>query len=136
MLLQSHSKLPIKRLTTPSAVRTTKPTHSGWGAKSQAGAQRAPHSRPGAKPVPQRAGGAMYRRITRAIFAAAAAGATIATFGLTAAGTAGAATSSVRVADNHHIDRHLTASPAAPALVLVTRHFAGYHTASNETRRF
>jgi hypothetical protein len=73
----------------------------------------------------------MYRRITRAIFAAAAAGATIATFGLTAAGTAGAATGSVRGAGNHH-----TASPAAPALVLVTRHFAGYHTASSETQRF
>jgi hypothetical protein len=78
----------------------------------------------------------MYRRITRAIFAAAAASATIATFGLTAAGTAGAATGSVRVADNHHIDGHQTASPAAPALVLVTRHFAGYHTASSETQRF
>ena len=56
----------------------------------------------------------MPRRITRAIFAAAAAGATIATFGLTAAGTAGAATGPVVF--NHH--------------------FAGYHTALHGNWRF
>jgi len=56
----------------------------------------------------------MYRRFTRAIFAAAAAGATIATFGLTAAGTAGAATGPVVF--NHH--------------------FAGYHTALHGNWRF
>jgi hypothetical protein len=56
----------------------------------------------------------MYGRLTRAIFAAAAAGATIATFGLTAAGTAGAATGPV----------------------LVNRHFAGYHTALQGNWRF
>jgi hypothetical protein len=56
----------------------------------------------------------MSRRITRAIFAAAAAGATIATFGLTAAGTAGAATGPV----------------------VFNRHFAGYHTALHGNWRF
>jgi hypothetical protein len=56
----------------------------------------------------------MYRRIMRAIFAAAAAGATITAFGLTAAGTAGAA--------------------AGP--VVFNRHFAGYHTALHENWRF
>jgi hypothetical protein len=56
----------------------------------------------------------MHRRFTRAIFAAAAAGATIATFGLTAAGTADAATGPVVF--NHH--------------------FAGYHTALHGNWRF
>ena len=56
----------------------------------------------------------MYRRIRRAIFAAVAAGATIATFGMTAAGTAGAATGPVVF--NHH--------------------FAGYHTALHGNWRF
>src|SRR5215470_6732406 len=73
----------------------------------------------------------MYRRITRAIFAAAAAGATIATFGLTAAGTAGAATGPVVV------NRHSAGTASAAALpVLVNRHFAGYHTALLENWRF
>ena len=78
----------------------------------------------------------MCRRITRAIFAAAAAGATIATFGLTAAGAASAATGPVRPVGNKHFAGQHTASATGPALVVVTRHFAGYHTASNETRRF
>ena len=78
----------------------------------------------------------MCRRITRAIFAAAAAGATIATFGLAAAGAAGAATGPVRVAGGHHFAGYHTASARGPALVVITRHFAGYHTASNEIRKF
>lgn len=58
----------------------------------------------------------MFRRITRAILAAAAAGAAIATSVLAAAGTAGAATGSAPVA--------------------YTSQFAGYHTASSDTGRF
>ena len=58
----------------------------------------------------------MFGRITSAIFAAAAAGAAIATSGLIAAGTANAATGPVRVVYNNH--------------------FAGYHTASGDTWRF
>jgi hypothetical protein len=79
----------------------------------------------------------MCRCITRAIFAAAAAGAAIATLGLTAAGTAGAATGPARMVYGHHLAETGTAGAATgPALVLVTRHFAGYHTASSETKRF
>ena len=58
----------------------------------------------------------MFGRITRAIFAAVAVGAAIATSGLIAAGTANAATGLVRVVYNNH--------------------FAGYHTASGDTWRF
>jgi len=73
----------------------------------------------------------MHKRITRAIFAAAAAGATVATFGLTAAGTAGAATGPVAV------NRHVAGTAGAAAgPVLVTRHFAGYHTALHANWRF
>jgi len=75
----------------------------------------------------------MYIRITRAIFAAAAAGATIATFGLTAAGTAGAATGP-EVNDNHAAGAASAAPGSAP--VLFNHHFAGYHTASGNTWRF
>ena len=79
----------------------------------------------------------MCRRITRAIFAATAAGAAIATFGLTAAGAAGAATGPVRVVNNHHFAGSGTAAAATgSALVLITRHFAGYHTASGNSHRF
>ena len=56
----------------------------------------------------------MFRRFTRAIIAAAAVGAAIATSGL--AGTANAATRSIPV--------------------LYTSYFAGYHTASSDTMRF
>jgi len=77
----------------------------------------------------------MCRRITRAIFAAAAAGATIATFGLAAAGAAGAATGPVRVAGGHHFAGY-HASARGPALVVTTRHLAGYQAASNERRLF
>src|SRR5262249_12277663 len=75
----------------------------------------------------------MCRRITRAIFAAAAAGATIATFGLAAAGTAAAGP--VRVAGGHHFAGY-HASARGPALVVTTRHLAGYQAASNERRLF
>ena len=78
----------------------------------------------------------MGRRIARAIFAAAAAGATIATFGLTAVGAAGAATDPARVADNHHFVGYHNASARGPAVVVTTRHFAGYHTAPNNQRLF
>src|SRR5262245_17842586 len=78
----------------------------------------------------------MCRRFARAIFAAAAAVATIATFGLTAAGTAGAATGPVRAFENNHFTGSQTASVTGSALVAITHHLAGYHTASSETRRF
>jgi hypothetical protein len=65
---------------------------------------------------------------TRA-FAAAAAGATIATFGLTAAGTAGAAQGPVPAVHNHHAAGTAGAA-TGPAPVAVTHHFAGYHTAA------
>jgi hypothetical protein len=58
----------------------------------------------------------MRRRIARPILVAAAAGAVIATFGLAAAGTAGAATGSVRV--------------------VYGQHFAGYDTAYFDNWRF
>jgi hypothetical protein len=58
----------------------------------------------------------MYRRIARVVFAAAAAGAVIATFGLAGAGTAGAAT--------------------APVPVVYGNHYAGYDTAYNGNWRF
>jgi hypothetical protein len=60
--------------------------------------------------------GTTCRRMTRAIFAAASAGAVIAAFGLTATGTASAAT--------------------GPARVVYGNYFAGYHTASGDTWRF
>src|SRR5262250_1022047 len=60
--------------------------------------------------------GTMRRRVTHAIFAAAAAGAVIATFGLTAAGTAGAAT--------------------GPARVVYGQHYAGYGAAYLDNWRF
>jgi hypothetical protein len=79
----------------------------------------------------------MRRSITCAILGAASAGAAIATFGLTAAGAAGAATGSTRVAHNHHFAVAGTAGTVArSAPVVINRHFAGYHTASSETRRF
>ena len=77
----------------------------------------------------------MCRRIARAILAAAAAGATVAAFGLTAAGSAGAATGPAPVVSSHHVAG--TAGPAAGSpLVLVTRSFAGYHTAAGVAWRF
>jgi len=79
----------------------------------------------------------MRRRITCAIFGAAAAGTAIATLGLTAAGAAGAATGPVRAVNNHHVAVAGTAGTATgSAPVVITRHFAGYHTASSGTRRF
>jgi len=78
----------------------------------------------------------MYMRLTRALCAAAAAGATIAAFGLTAAGTAGAATGPGRAFSNNHFAGNHTTSATGAAVVFVTRHLAGYHTATNETRRF
>jgi len=78
----------------------------------------------------------MGRRITRAILAAAAAGATIATFGLTAAGAAGAATGPGRAFNHNHVAGYHNASARGPAVVFVTRHLAGYHAATNETRKF
>jgi len=78
----------------------------------------------------------MCRRITRAIFAAAAAGATIATFGLAAAGAAGAATGPGRVFNNNHLAGHHAASARGPALVFFNPHLAGYQAATNEIRRF
>ncbi len=60
--------------------------------------------------------GTMCRRSARAIFAAAAAGAVIATSGLTGAGTAGAAT--------------------GPVPVVYGNHYAGYDTAYNGSWRF
>jgi len=78
----------------------------------------------------------MYIRITRTLFAAAAAGATIAISGLTAAGTAGAATGPLRAfTDNHFAGNH-TAPATRAALLVVTRTLAGYQTASSETLRF
>jgi len=78
----------------------------------------------------------MYMRLTRALCAAAAAGATIAAFGLTAAGTAGAATGPVRAFNNNHFAGNHTRPATRLAPVFVTRHLAGYHTATSETRRF
>jgi len=75
----------------------------------------------------------MYIRITRALSAAAAAGATIAAFGLTAAGTAGAATGP-GVNNNHAAGTAGAATGSAP--VVFNHHFAGYHTASSNTWRF
>jgi hypothetical protein len=78
----------------------------------------------------------MRRRITCAIFGAAAAGTAIATLGLTAAGAAGAATGPMRAVSNHHVAAAGTAGKATGSAPVVTRHFAGYHTASSGTRRF
>jgi hypothetical protein len=78
----------------------------------------------------------MRRSITCAILGAAATGATIATFGLTAAGAAGAATGPVRAINTNHFAGNHTAPATGTALVVITRHLAGYHAASSETRRF
>jgi len=78
----------------------------------------------------------MYIRITRAIFAAAAAGSTIAVFGLTAAGTAGAATGPSRAFNDHHFAGNHTAPATGAALLFVTRHLAGYNTATTDSLRF
>jgi hypothetical protein len=78
----------------------------------------------------------MRRRITCAIFGAVAAGTAIATLGLTAAGAAGAATGPMRAVNNHHFAVAGTAGKATGSAPVVTRHFAGYHTASSGTRRF
>jgi hypothetical protein len=75
----------------------------------------------------------MGRRVARAIVAAAAAGATAAVFGLTAAGTAGAATRPLPVA--YH--PHAAAGAAAGRMpVVVTNDLAGYATAALETWKF
>jgi hypothetical protein len=42
----------------------------------------------------------------------------------------------VRAFNNNHFAGNHTASATGPALVFVTRHLAGYHTATNETWRF
>lgn len=72
----------------------------------------------------------MCRRIARAIVAAAAAGATVAVFGLMVAGTAGAATRPAPLAYHSH-----AAGTAGPATV-VSRNIAGYATALSEAWRF
>jgi hypothetical protein len=75
----------------------------------------------------------MSRRIARAISAAAAAGATVAVFGLMAAGTAGAATRPAPVAYHPHAAAG-TATERAP--VIVTNDLAGYATALLENWKF
>jgi len=73
----------------------------------------------------------MGRRVSRAILAAAAAGATVAVFGLTAAGTAGAATRPLPRA------YHLHAAVATPSgLTAVSNQIAGFGTAVFENWRF
>jgi hypothetical protein len=78
----------------------------------------------------------MGRRFARAILAAAAAGTTVAVFGLTAAGTAGAATRPTPQA------RHLAAAAAAATatgrapVVATNNTFAGYGTALADNWRF
>jgi hypothetical protein len=75
----------------------------------------------------------MGRRITRAIVATAGAGATLAVFGLAAAGTAGAATGPAPVA--YH--PHAAAGAAAGRMpVAVTNDLAGYATAALENWKF
>ncbi len=88
----------------------------------------------------------MRRRIARPILVAAAAGAVIATFGLAAAGTAGAATGSVRVVYGHPFAGYDTASGSTAARtagaatgsvrVVYGQHFAGYDTAYFDNWRF
>lgn len=77
----------------------------------------------------------MSRGITRAIFAAAAAGAVITTSGLTAAGTAGAATGPVPVVYSHHAAGAAGAA-TGPVRVVYGTHFAGYDTAFFDNWRF
>jgi len=78
----------------------------------------------------------MYIRITRTLFAAAAAGAAIALSGLTAAGTAGAATGPLRAFNYSHFAGNHAAPATGAALLVVTRHSAGYGTATTESLRF
>jgi len=74
----------------------------------------------------------MGRRVSRAILAAAAAGATTAVFGLAAAGTAGAATGPVPVYHDH-----AAAGAAVGRMpVAVTNALAGYATAVLENWKF
>jgi hypothetical protein len=82
----------------------------------------------------------------RPILGAAAAGAVIATFGLAAAGTAGAATGSVRVVYGHPFAGYGTASGSTAAgtagaatgsvRVVYGNHYAGYDTAYFDNWRF
>jgi hypothetical protein len=76
----------------------------------------------------------MRRRIAHAIFAAAAAGAVVAGFGLAAAGTAAATSGPRPVVYNHAGWTAGTATGARPAVF--TNHFAGYATALLENWRF
>jgi len=76
----------------------------------------------------------MGRRFARAILAAAAAGATVAGFGLTAAGTAGAATGPTPPVVHLQMPA-VTAAGRAP-VVVANNVFAGYSTALAENWRF
>ena len=69
----------------------------------------------------------MGRRITRAIFGAAAAGAIIATFGLTAAGPADAATWPARVAHGNNGPMHVAYANNSAGY----DHYSGYDTGAN-----
>lgn len=99
-----------------------------------------PSAAPSARDVLKR------RRIARPILGAAAAGAVIATFGLAAAGTAGAATRPVRVVQGHPAAGYGTASGSTAAgtagaaagsvRVFYNNHGAGYDTAYFDNWRF
>ena len=78
----------------------------------------------------------MHIRITRTLFAAAAAGAAVAISGLTAAGTAGAATGPLRAFNDHHFAGNHTAPATGAAPVFVSRYLAGYDTATTDSLRF
>jgi hypothetical protein len=74
----------------------------------------------------------MCRRITRAIFGAAAAGAVIAAFVLTAAGPADAATGPTRVAHGNNGQMHLAYANNSAGY----DHYSGYDTAANNNWPF
>ena len=115
---------------------TTTTTHHATAARTTT----PPSAAPSARNVLTR------RRIARPILVAAAAGAVIATFGWAAAGTAGAATGSVRVVHGHPVAGYDTASGSTAAgtagaaarsvRVFYNNHGAGYDTAYFDNWRF
>jgi hypothetical protein len=76
----------------------------------------------------------MGRRFARAILAAAAAGATVAGFGLAAAGTAGAATRPMP--PGYHVPAAAVTATGRATVVVNNNHFAGYATAIADNWRF
>ena len=115
-------------------------------ALSSCGSTTARHATAARATTPPGARGVVRGRIARPVLGVAAAGAVIATCGLAAAGTAGAATGSVRVVYGHPLAGYRAASGSTAAgtagaaagsmRVFYNNHGAGYDTAYFDNWRF